>query len=424
MNFMNTSYRLETLATKAIIEFNETTPDGIQRDVIECESGFQIYPPLPAYDEPLLVGEKIPDEVKNKPKKPNVNTIDTVSFEDLMSENYTPNWLVEGLIEKSDLGLIFGSSGGGKSFVVLEMCYCIAAGIPFHGKNTKLGRVLYVCGEGYGGIQKRFKALHANHNGFLGGRLHLTRQSAALMDIESAKAVRNTMDILGGIDLVVVDTLHRNFGAGDENSSKDFAILLQNVDKCIKSSGATVIIIHHSGNDSNGRSRGSSSIRAAMDVEFEVIKTADDIVTMTNTKMKNFEPPMPMAFKFKPIAESVILESTEFVSKPKIKPLSSNCLIALQCLNKVIETEGITPPKIIIDLFKDSPQKIPNKVVTIEQWRVSAYEAIPVDSEPAKKQVALRAAFHRSRKDLDAAQKIGVFGSYAWRIDTKINFDS
>jgi hypothetical protein len=407
-------YEYATLAAKDVIEFKESMRyDGVPREVIVCEGGgYRIEPPLPVFNVPPVL------------PKTNLKTIETVSFEDLMSEDYTPNWLVEGLIEKSDLGLIFGSSGGGKSFVVLEMCYCIAAGIPFHGKNTKLGRVLYVCGEGYGGIQKRFAALREKHNGVLGGRLHLTRQSAALMDIESAKAVRNTMDSLGGIDLVVIDTLHRNFGAGDENSSKDFAILLQNVDKFIKSTGATVIIIHHSGNDSNGRSRGSSSIRAAMDVEFEVIKSADDIVTMTNTKMKNFEPPLPMAFKFTPIAESVVLELTEFVAKPKVKPLSNNALIALRCLDKVIEQYGINPPQIIIDLFPDTPQNIPKKVVTIEQWRVLAYQSIPVFSEPEKKQNALKIAFQRVRKDLEFAQKIGMEGAYIWRIQSQFDHDS
>lgn len=405
-------YEYATLAAKDVIEFKESMHyDGVPREVIVCEGGdYRIEPPLPVFDAPPVL------------PKTNLKTIETVSFEDLMSEDYTPNWLVEGLIEKSDLGLIFGSSGGGKSFVVLEMCYCIAAGIPFHGKNTKLGRVLYVCGEGYGGIQKRFAALREKHNGVLGGRLHLTRQSAALMDIESAKAVRNTMDSLGGIDLVVIDTLHRNFGAGDENSSKDFAILLQNVDKFIKSTGATVIIIHHSGNDSNGRSRGSSSIRAAMDVEFEVIKSADDIVIMTNTKMKNFEPPLPMAFKFTPIAESVVLELTEFVAKTKVKPLSNNALIALRCLDKIIEKNGIEPPQIVRDEFPDSPQNIPAKVVTIKEWRVESYKAIPVDSDDPKN--ALKSAFTRCREGLEQAQKIGLYGSYVWRIESKIDFDS
>jgi hypothetical protein len=140
--------------------------------------------------------------------------------------------------------------------------------------------------------------------------------------------------------------------------------------------------------------------------------------------MKNFEPPLPMAFKFTPIAESVVLELTEFVSKPKVKPLSNNALIALRCLDKVIEQYGILPPQIITDLFKDSPQNVPAKVVTIEQWRVLAYQSITVDSEPEKKQNALRLAFYRVRKDLEISQKIGCFGDYIWRIETKIDFDS
>lgn len=416
-------YEYATLAAKDVIEFKESRHyDGVPREVIICEGGYRIEPPLPVFDAPPVPPRHYDEPTV--PPKTTLKTIETVSFEDLMSEDYTPNWLVEGLIEKSDLGLIFGSSGSGKSFLVLEMCYCIAAGIPFHGKKTKLGRVLYVCGEGYGGIQKRFGALHEKHKGILEGRLHLTRQSAALIDVESSKSVRNTMDSLGGIDLAVIDTLHRNFGAGDENSSKDFAILLQNVDKFIKSSGATVIIIHHSGNDSNGRSRGSSSIRAAMEVEFEVIKSADEIVTMTNTKMKNFEPPLPMAFKFTPIAESVVLELTEFVKKASKKPLSSNALKSLQCLQKAIEQHGIAPPDLVRNEFPDSPQNIPDKVVTLEQWRVLAYEAITVDSEPSKKQDTLRRTFMRIRKDLEADFIVGLHGEYAWKIQSQIDLDS
>lgn len=252
------------------------------------------------------------DELRNA-----ILPIDTISFEQLMANDYKPNWLIENLIEKYDLGLIFGSSGGGKSFITLEMCYCVASGLPFHGKATKKGTVLYVCGEGHSGIQKRFNALHQTHNGIIENSLHLTTVPAAFMDAENAKTVRERMDLLGGVNLVVIDTFHRNMGNGDENSAKDFAVFLQNIDRYIKTSGAAVIIVHHSGNDSAGRSRGSSSIRAAMDVEYQVVKDVDDIVTMTNTKMKNFEPPKPMAFKFQKVAQSVVLELTEIVESQR-----------------------------------------------------------------------------------------------------------
>jgi|GEM_PF-2501660 len=90
---MNQIYTYETLAAKAIFKFNETTPDGIQRNVIECDGGFQIYPPLPTYDvhhedEPLLVGEPIPPEVNKKPK-PRANTATVMDFKAACTEANT-----------------------------------------------------------------------------------------------------------------------------------------------------------------------------------------------------------------------------------------------------------------------------------------------------------------------------------------------
>ena len=225
---MNQIYAYETLAAKAIFKFNETTPDGIQRNVIECECGFQIYPPLPTCDvhhedEPFLVGEKIPDEVRNKPKSLPLPTIPTISLADMMAREYVANWLIDGLIEQSDLGLIFGASGGGKSFVVLDMAYCIAAGIPYHGRKTKKTGVLYVCGEGHSGLQKRIKAIHIDKGCAELPNIHITTVPAAFIDENSAIAIQNTIKAIGNIGVVFVDTFHRNLGNGDENSARDIA---------------------------------------------------------------------------------------------------------------------------------------------------------------------------------------------------------
>ncbi|MDD5214865.1 MAG: AAA family ATPase [Methylococcales bacterium] len=286
----------------------------------------------------------------------------------MMAHEYVANWLIDGLIEKSDLGLIFGASGSGKSFVVLDMAYCIAAGIPYHGRKTKKTGVLYACGEGHSGLQKRIKSNHIDKGCAELPNIHITTVPAAFIDENSAIAIQNTIKAIGNIGVVFIDTFHRNLGNGDENSAKDIAKFLQNIDLYLRSSGVAVVVVHHSGNDSNGRSRGSSSIRAAMDVEYEVKKDADtETITITNTKMKNFEQPKPFSFKFKPVAESVVLEPTDYVKAPTKKALSNNALIALRCLDKVIEQYGINPPQIIIDLFPDTPQNIPKKVVTIEQ---------------------------------------------------------
>ncbi|MGB4497252.1 MAG: AAA family ATPase [Methylococcaceae bacterium] len=316
-------FTVETAKHRAGLLTNET---GIAHTYEEISEGiFRAIPVVGGAE--FLTGEKIPDEVRNKPKAANVQTVPTISLADMMAHEYVANWLIDGLIEQSDLGLIFGASGGGKSFVVLDMAYCIAAGIPYHGRFTKKTGVLYVCGEGHSGLQKRIKAIHIDKGCTELPNIHITTVPAAFIDENSAKAIQNTISQIGNIGLVLVDTFHRNLGKGDENSAKDIALFLQNIDLYLRSIGVAVLVVHHSGNESIGRSRGSSSIRAAMDVEYEVLKAGgalDDgsIITVSNTKMKNFEQPKPFSFKFKPVAESVVLEPTDYVKAPAKKSLS------------------------------------------------------------------------------------------------------
>ncbi|MGB4498843.1 MAG: HipA family kinase [Methylococcaceae bacterium] len=291
-----------------------TKETGFNHRVIELDGG--------AYA--VAIDNAIPAQAESD-NAPQLPTIPTISLADMMARNYVANWLIDGLIEQSDLGLIFGASGGGKSFVVLDMAYCIAAGIPYHGRATKKTGVLYVCGEGHSGLQKRIKAIHIDKGCAELPNIHITTVPAAFIDENSAIAIQNTIKAIGNIGVVFVDTFHRNLGNGDENSAKDIAKFLQNIDLYLRSIGVAVIPVHHSGNDStSGRSRGSSSIRAAMDVEYEVKKDADsEVITVTNTKMKNFEQPKPFSFKFKPVAESVVLEPTDYIKTPAKKSLSN-----------------------------------------------------------------------------------------------------
>jgi len=400
------SFTIETAQYRADLLTGET---GIKHKAIEVSEGVFA----------AVIVDAPP--VENFDNAPNLPTVPTVSFAEMMQTNYVANWLIDGLVEQTDLGLIFGASGSGKTFVALDMAYCIAAGIPYHGRNTRKAGVLYVCGEGHSGLQKRLKAIHVEKGYHDSLHIHTTKLPAAFIDKNSTIAIQNTINKIGNIGLVLVDTFHRNLGDGDENSAKDIAKFLQNIDLYLRSSGIAVLVVHHSGNDStSGRSRGSSSIRAAMDVEYEVKKDSDgEVITVSNTKMKNFEQPKPFSFKFKPVAESVVLEPTDYVKSTVKKSLSNNALIALRCLDKVIEQDGIAPPDIVRYEFPDSLQNIPDKVATIDQWRALAYESIPVVSDNPKD--ALKKAFQRCRTDLEVSQKIGLFSSYVWRIETKID---
>ena len=170
-------FTVETAKHRADLLTNET---GIEHTYEETSNG--IFRAIPvAGGAEFLTGEQIPPEVRNKPKTPNLQTVPTISLVDMMARKYVANWLIDGLIEQSDLGLLFGASGDGKSFVVLDMAYCTAAGIPYHGRPTKKTGVLYVCGEGHSGLQKRLKAIHIDKGCSELPNIHITTVPAAFI---------------------------------------------------------------------------------------------------------------------------------------------------------------------------------------------------------------------------------------------------
>ena len=79
-------------------------------------------------------------------------------------------------------------------------------------------------------------------------------------------------------------------GPGDENSAADIGAFLNSVDMLRDETGAAVVIVHHAGHGDKTRARGSSAIRAAVDVEYSLTKTPEG-VTLECTKAKDFEPP-------------------------------------------------------------------------------------------------------------------------------------
>lgn len=81
----------------------------------------------------------------------------------LGSDTTAVEYLVAGLIEKDTTGQLFGPSGGGKTFVALDLALSVAAGGHFNDRPAKQGIVLYLAGEGHGGLRRRVKAWHIYH---------------------------------------------------------------------------------------------------------------------------------------------------------------------------------------------------------------------------------------------------------------------
>jgi putative DNA primase/helicase len=69
-----------------------------------------------------------------------------------------PSWLIEGLIEEHVLGVLYGASGEGKSFVALDWALSVANDQRWCGRAVRPGPVIYVAAEGGRNIGKRIGA--------------------------------------------------------------------------------------------------------------------------------------------------------------------------------------------------------------------------------------------------------------------------
>lgn len=362
-------------------------------------------------------GQSLP---KNKPLFP------LISAARLTVKPVPTNWLIQNIIERGSLNLLFGEPSAGKSLFALDWAFCMASGIDWHGSRTQKTDVVIIAGEGFAGMARRLKALETKYGKTVPEQLYISERPADLSDEKGAAWVAGSIKALcRNPGLVIVDTLHRNMD-GDENSSQDIGRFIANLDSFIKPLGAAVLVVHHSGHGDKQRSRGSSSIRAAMDGEFSATKDGDSIILSCH-KAKDFEAFKPQQFKLKAVdldwldddgepLTSVYLEH-DGVAKPSAKKrkLSARDDAILTSLGEAIVAHGVEPTAEIRAKFGgfDSLVGKHQKIVNIEHWRELAYKAIVVD---ANTEDAKRKAFKRCRDKLLNQGFTVEYDAYAWRI--------
>ncbi len=203
-----------------------------------------------------------------------------------------PDWLLEGLLPQSALAELYGKFAVGKSFLALDWALSVAAGVPWLGRPVKLGGAVYVSAEGGAGLKKRIAAWRTEHT-----EADLSRFRAILVPVnmlnpkDGKGLVQVIKDAQCEPSLVVIDTLARCFGDGDENSAADMGKFVFGTDWIrAKFPGATVLVIRHSGKKANQGDRGSNALRAAADTVMKLDKPSGKPLTLKCEKQKDWEP--------------------------------------------------------------------------------------------------------------------------------------
>lgn len=209
---------------------------------------------------------------------------------DELDDEPDPDWLVDRHLPEDGFAVLCGEYSGGKSFVAMDWSMSIAAGVPWLGHKVKQGEVVYIYAEGARGLKKRARAWRKEHEvtenpkGFraISCSVNVLDEKLVACAIEAIKA--------SGANprLIVIDTLARCFGAGDENSTKDMNAFVNACGEMREEfDGPTILVVHHVGKVPEKGFRGATALPAAADIAFTVKKPNVKSLSMT---MKNSKP--------------------------------------------------------------------------------------------------------------------------------------
>jgi hypothetical protein len=147
----------------------------------------------------------------------------------------SPDYLIDGLLQRHMIYSLTGRTGHGKTSIALLFCMSVVLGRKLGDRDVEKGKVVYFAGE------------NADNTGLLWIRLceemkvkepekldniQFLRGSPNISSEEIRKQIEHDVNLLGGADLVIVDTSPRFFQGEDESSRKqqlDHAIMLRSL---------------------------------------------------------------------------------------------------------------------------------------------------------------------------------------------------
>ena len=185
-------------------------------------------------------------------------------------------WVIPGEVPRRALTVIYGPSGVGKSFFVIDRALSVA----------QEEAVVYIAAEGESGVPSRVDAW-CKHHETGAGQLYL---ALGALDFFDGGDLEHFIDSVRDYApaMVIVDTLARSMTGADENSTRDMNRFVRECKRVEQELECGVVLVHHTGKQGDVE-RGSSVLRAASDSMISLIDD-DEFVQVECAKTKDAKP--------------------------------------------------------------------------------------------------------------------------------------
>jgi RecA-family ATPase len=263
-----------------------------------------------------------------------------------------PPPLVDGYIACGSLAMLVGKWKSLKSFLAIDLAAHIATGRDWCGRPVVEGHVLYVLLEGSGDIAYRYRAWRTFANeGKHVERLHLLTAPVSLISESDTGALIDLMAVLPEVPvLVVIDTLARAIGGGDENGT-DMGRLIANADRIRHETGSAVLLVHHHGKSTEAGARGHSSLPGAVDSELTTSR-AGHVLNVKHTLSKYYPEADPILFRTVSHEGSLVLQHDP--NGGGESALTDSAALLLRVMRDTSPTTAVAPGRIYTWICDDA----------------------------------------------------------------------
>jgi hypothetical protein len=394
------------LAARATIKSGLDAGERQPRDIPEADE-------LPEADPAWIAGWLKRRKAANDNQRFQITWFDDVNKAAVKSE------ILEGVLGEGEFSVLVAKPGTGKSVLAVDIGCHIAGELEWHGRAVRQGLVVFYAAERKALTERRIAAWAKRHGVsnipfvVVGGKLDLT---TGLGDANAlAKAIAQLEQKCGqSCNLIILDTLTRTFGPGDQHQSKDMTRYIQSVDALHRATTAHVLVIHHSP-WSEDRGKGAIDLDGAVDVSFVVTAKGagqSKVFTLACTGSNDGEDGAITTFKL----ENVVLGTDDdgnetgapVVVQVDAKPeAGSHVDMAYESLEQEIGENGQQVP--------DGSPGFPDGTfaVTAQVWRERFY----ADCGTGVADDTLRKRFERAVKALLETGRVAKTGEWYWLPD-------